>query len=466
MFGSQRAFSRLITVSIRCLAIWLCSLLTLVTVGYTCYARLSKSSVSPAAVTLILSGGEYGYLKPCGCSEGQLGGFARRDSLLTQMQAQSTAVIPIANGNLIADASPQSDLKADIGFFALADMGYVAYNLGERDLQLGIERFVSLSEQNRLPVVCANLYQGTSRVFASYVFHTTQVQGEEITIGIVGLISPTYAGYAQGDDLQILAPAAVLETSISELTATVDVIVCLFNGPAVEASVIQVNYPVIDVVVMTHESPEGALSSSVPQQQLVNTGIKGKSVRSVKIHRDVAGELVVEAPQRHLLDEQIPDSRRMTELLSLYPQMVLAENLAQAVQPKQRRDDARFIGTAACKTCHRPEGTSWKKTKHAQAYHTLEVAGHQADPECLTCHTVGFGFSTGFLSLEKTPNHLGVGCESCHGAGSAHAESPQEDGYGAVTESVCFTCHTVENSPQFDMKVYFPHIVHSSEEHP
>lgn len=463
MFESPRAFSRLITVSIRCRAIWICSL-TLVAVVYTCHARLSESPVSPSAVTLILSGGEYGYLKPCGCSEGQLGGFARRDSLLTQMQAQSTAVVPIANGNLIADASPQSDVKTDIGFFALADMGYVAYNLGERDLQLGIERFISLSEQTGLPVVSANLYQGKSLVFAPYVFHTLQMPEEEITIGIVGLISPTYAGYAQAADLHIVTPAAVLETLISELTATADVIVCLFNGPAIEASVIQVNCPIIDVVVVTHESPEGS-PSSWPHHQLVNTGIKGTSISSVKIHRNITGQLVVEVSQRHLLDEQIPDSQRMTELLSLYTQMVLAENLAQSLQ-LQQRGDARFIGTANCQTCHRPEWTSWKKTKHAHAYHTLEVAGHQADPECLTCHTVGFGFSTGFLSIEKTPNHLDVGCESCHGAGHVHATYPQEKGYGAVTESVCLTCHTVENSPQFDMKVYFPHIVHSSEEHP
>ena len=89
-----------------------------------------------------MSGGELGYLKPCGCSEGQVGGISRRDSLLTRFRKQGVSVIPIATGNLILDASRQSEIKADIGFFALMDMGYIAYNVGQHDLQLGITGFV------------------------------------------------------------------------------------------------------------------------------------------------------------------------------------------------------------------------------------------------------------------------------------------------------------------------------------
>ena len=101
------------------------------------------------------------------------------------------------------------------------------------------------------------------------------------------------------------------------------------------------------------------------------------------------------------------------------------------------------------------EWESWKKTKHAHAYHTLEVAGHETDPECLTCHTVGFGVSSGFISVGKTPNHVDVGCENCHGAGSTHAENPEQKGYGLVKEKLCITCHTTENSSKFDIEVYF-----------
>ena len=103
-----------------------------------------------------------------------------------------------------------------------------------------------------------------------------------------------------------------------------------------------------------------------------------------------------------------------------------------------------------------------RNIRHAHAYHTLEVAGHETDPECLTCHTVGFGVTSGFISVEKTPNHVDVGCENCHGAGSTHAEHPEQKGYGTIKKKLCVTCHTTENSPKFDIEVYFPKVVHSS----
>jgi hypothetical protein len=42
------------------------------------------------------------------------------------------------------------------------------------------------------------------------------------------------------------------------------------------------------------------------------------------------------------------------------------------------------------------------------------------DAECLPCHTVGYGQKGGFVDIEKTPNHAGVGCEMCHGPGGTY----------------------------------------------
>ena len=85
-----------------------------------------------------------------------------------------------------------------------------------------------------------------------------------------------------------------------------------------------------------------------------------------------------------------------------------------------------------------------------------------ADRECLTCHTVGFGFQTGFVTIETTSNLPDVGCENCHGVGGNHVENPWK-GYGQVTKANCLTCHTTQNSPNFDYDVYLPTIRHWSD---
>ena len=422
--------------------------------------NVSRDEKHPDTVTLFLSGGERGYLKPCGCSEGQVGGISRRDSLLTRIREQGISVIPIANGNLILEMSRQSEIKADVGFFALADMGYIAYNVGQYDLQLGVEYLASLSKQNKLPLLSANLYRGTSPVFEPYILHTADLSEGKMTIAVIGLISPNHAIYAQNLDLKIVDPQGVLKSLMPTLREAADVIVCLFNGTTAEAAALRNSFHKLDVIVLSNEKTSKTPSSLA--DSLVNTDIKGKAVYSVNIHRDSAVKFIVKKAQRHLLDEKIPDSPDMIQLLELYKEMLSVEDLIETSLDKQQETGPQFVGSAACQTCHIDVWKSWKETKHAHAYHTLEVAGHETDPECLTCHTVGFGDTNGFISVEKTPNHVDVGCENCHGAGSVHVKHSEEKGYGKIKEKLCVTCHTTENSPKFDIEVYFPKILHSS----
>ena len=91
----------------------------------------------------------------------------------------------------------------------------------------------------------------------------------------------------------------------------------------------------------------------------------------------------------------------------------------------------KYVGTERCTDCHVAAGKVWEKTPHSHAYKTLVDAkrpsNRQYDPECIVCHTVGFGYQTGFRSEKETPKLLNVGCESCHGPGSLHASNPNDE---------------------------------------
>lgn len=51
--------------------------------------RLTQVESGPN-LTLLVSGEELGYLEPCGCAEGELGGFSRRASVIQQLFRAST----------------------------------------------------------------------------------------------------------------------------------------------------------------------------------------------------------------------------------------------------------------------------------------------------------------------------------------------------------------------------------------
>ena len=89
----------------------------------------------------------------------------------------------------------------------------------------------------------------------------------------------------------------------------------------------------------------------------------------------------------------------------------------------------------------------------------------QYDGECVVCHTVGFGYKTGFANEKDTPKLKDVGCESCHGPGSLHAKNPENQVWrdrmnlpwldrakksnvqakNLAIEKFCVTCHDIDN---------------------
>jgi thioredoxin-related protein len=116
----------------------------------------------------------------------------------------------------------------------------------------------------------------------------------------------------------------------------------------------------------------------------------------------------------------------------------------------------RFYGRAVCRYCHLKEDSAWKADRHAKAYATLaekyfKKTGYRKgdekrmDPECLRCHTTGFG-ETGGAGTAGEIHHLqGVQCEACHSRAGPH------DGEGAGDyEEQCVRCHTSVRDPVFN----------------
>ncbi len=442
--------------------------LILVLIGIALRLASSSQSMRPPEVepepylTLLISGEELGYLEPCGCAEGQLGGFPRRDSVIQQLAVKGKTLLPVANGDLINDASRQSELKAEIGFTALKEMGYAAYNVGERDLLLGIDRLRHLQGTSGIPFLSANLFRGESQVFQSFVFHTVNLHGNQIQIAIIGILSQSFENQIEnaGADLRLEDPTAVLTGLVEKLDQAADLIVLLAHADLAESEVLASTFPQIDVVVSGHEIEELQEDPVLIENAvLLNTGTKGKAVGQLDIRWSDDKAIPDYEFQPVFLSERLPDSPRMIELLTLYQQMLTAENLSEDLEREPPATGGIYVGSASCKGCHAEAYAVWEKSKHAHAYQTLASHGHAADPECLMCHTVGFGFQTGFVNMESTPNLPDVGCENCHGVGGNHVKNPKK-GYGQVTKANCLTCHTVQNSPKFDYEVYLPKIQH------
>ena len=110
--------------------------------------------------------------------------------------------------------------------------------------------------------------------------------------------------------------------------------------------------------------------------------------------------------------------------------------------------------------CHEAEHETWTFTSHASAFDTLVKHGVDTDPECVSCHVVGFGQPGGFTAPAETPGLEDVGCESCHGRGGPHL-SPDFVKAGDYS-SACLTCHDTKHSLGFDYATFLPRVSHAA----
>jgi Cytochrome c554 and c-prime len=114
-------------------------------------------------------------------------------------------------------------------------------------------------------------------------------------------------------------------------------------------------------------------------------------------------------------------------------------------------EGSHFVGSRTCAACHAGAYVWWRGTPHGHALQALEERGRQHDLACVGCHVTGFGEPGG--SVRPPFGELAsVGCESCHGASSDHADDPAlaPGGGGApMSERTCVRCHDAAHSAGF-----------------
>lgn len=120
-------------------------------------------------------------------------------------------------------------------------------------------------------------------------------------------------------------------------------------------------------------------------------------------------------------------------------------------------DKRTYIGSKNCAPCHKEQYNSFiTHSKKAKSWDSIAIMKpklkEQELRKCYECHTTGYN-KGGFISIESTPDLADVGCETCHGPGSEHAESqaPQSILRKPPVET-CTACHNSERIQDFKFK--------------
>jgi len=431
-------------------------------------------------------------MEPCGCTAEQIGGLIRRYDFIERLHNQNWPTALIEGGTLIKDPAgapggfEQAKYKFDYSLKALNLLKYDAIALSAEDLKIGVDEALGLFDNNlmggKTKIVVANVQP--DKVFENMFRTSIIVTAGPVKLGITAVIDPeTLQKLADPDKdarlPSIKRPDEVLPGVLAELESKSDYQVLMVQGSPALARRLAEACPGFDVVLATSETADPFKHEpdllNGGKTMLVSVGKKGKYVGVVGFYPNEPERMRYQlvtldgtydgpgAPMKHLIQDQYREFLKT----------------ARVVEQFTRRDyvngapGALFVGAETCKECHPKTFEFWSDTDHAQAFLSLlddPKPNTAFDAECITCHTTGFEYRSGWRSESDTPHLEGNQCENCHGPGSKHAADPDNTEFRklitvtaeqADKNLLCYRCHDEDNSRDFSFPKYWKKIVHN-----
>lgn len=510
-------------------------------------------------LVLVLTGQQHSYLKFCGCTERQLGGYERRYNFISKLREKGWPVMSVDLGDLVMQQSgtqfDQSILKFDTEMKALAALEYSGIALGELDFKLdllkALANTVFQDESKYPPLLCGNLANRAANFPGANgsVIENAVVRGGKNgvpRVGIVGVAGQSVMLQGAAMNLKFEAvppnPQPIFRPALDAALKLfdkekVDFRVLLFQGdfeaakslagaPNAKGQADPTYANKFDVIqcLTAEEEPPGR-PEIVGNTMIVRVGHRGRHVGVVGVFRKPNNAFdkfyqIVEMSEDYETDADKEAANPILKILDGYAKEVrdqgFVKKTPQLVHPVQTQlpgQAVAFIGSDKCKTCHAKEYAIWerdiiaskKKHSHSKAYEALVKSAkkpklRQFDPECVVCHTVGYGFQTGYHGEDEL-KLKNVGCENCHGPGNPHAADPKNPAYHRLlspwkstptellpspqrmqlnyneltkeeqriyknVNDLCQKCHDSDNDPTFKFEKFWPRILHGRDREP
>ena len=367
-----------------------------------------RTGESPSVV-ILYTGGTKSHLEPCGCYQEQSGGLPRRAYIVEQIRQHGFPTLLVDAGNIF-DGKAEIDAKrCAVNLKAMSAMGYDAVALSQADLSYD------------------NNYLSQQRAVATFPFLTSTKNDftQPFIIKQVGQRTIVF----------------VADVAQEQVTSQASVVVALGN-PEVSAD--------IDVVIQPDEVETVASEGNT---LYVGSEPEGRTLGLLALWINSSGELARHYTTQLALTGDVEESKSVRELLTdFYQEVSQSSDLTPLFAEQHLEQDPQngYVSATGCQQCHQQEYLQWSATRHAFAFETLLKKERYLDSGCVSCHTTGLGYATGFQIGDQHATLKGVQCETCHGPGKQHVGNPKKTNIrsGADT-TLCLECHDTKHSPGF-----------------
>ena len=416
-----------------------------------------------AEVVLLYTGDTQSFLEVCGCADNQLGGIARRATMVNDLKRSYPNALLLDAGGLFAGDTVLDQLRCKIHLKAMKAIHYDAANVGVGELRFGQAFFETMRDSSGIPFISANLKINGEQMGASVRI----LDAGDVRVGVIGVAGEREIevhGMAMGDShINMPDGIDVKLDGIREVVASVrqktDFIVVLSDLDREAERDLVKNIADIDIVISARSSET---IHRIGNTLLLGTQPQGKAIGQVILNVE-NGRVTTEQITSVLLSESIGEDRTVKRLVDEFYSLVQKNSALQqtarprfagfALEDQVRRGTNRYVGVETCKGCHAAEVADWEQSHHANAFNRLLQKQKHYQPDCVTCHTTGFGYPTGFRIGKDARRLTNVQCEVCHGPGEQHARRPEVRNIRRTpSPDLCQRCHDANQTPDFDTR--------------
>ncbi len=402
---------------------------------------------------LLYSSNLNGELEPCGCTvETDYGGLLRRATLIDQLKLQYPQMLLISAGGLLDNTASTHKIKNEAILEGFQLLEYDAIGVQWQDLAFGYKTI----KNNQLPLISSN-YPGDD--FAKL----RKITRPGIKLTVFSILDP--------ETFQLMGKEHAFKAKTQQLSQQISI--AKQQGSLILVTTrsrhewISQHLPLADIDILIaplanefFEQPnvDGSTLILKPGHRGMRMGLLTLWVNNNKWtkHEHEVLELTT----------AVANSERLSGWYQAYNDKVRIdyENTNKLkLKRKRKLETTPYVSEAICKNCHTAAHDIWSKSEHSHAVATLEAKGKAFDPECLSCHTVGFHQDGGFIDMELSPELANVQCENCHSNTRSHSQNPINHKPSLTADSpkaVCKQCHNHNHSPSFEFQTYWPKIKH------
>lgn len=352
-------------------------------------------------IALVFSHNINGETAPCGCRTFPLGGMPQVAGLLEDISKKNDQLIYIDTGDLffsspkIPSFIERSQKYNASSIVSLMNQLHLNYFLpGDQDFAFGPDYLSSLLKDASFQVVLSNL--NTSLIpHKSFV----KIDSAPHTIYLFSLIDPLLLSFDLRN--QFSDPLIALSNYLSSIKDDpfTRIIVLSHMGMEKDQQLAE-KFPQIDWIIGSHSQSFTNLPVLEGKTKLVQVLSRNHYLGeiSITLNKDKSND-TFKLHETHQELDQRESGKNLTSSLNNFAEETKKIQLEEQEQMNKFSHTKIFKKPTyiQCMDCHREQTEHWKTTEHSLAFITLLNKKQSDNPNCISCHTLGFNSPDGFI---------------------------------------------------------------------